>query len=153
MIYHVVAVSQNGVIGKDGKLPWHFSSDLKFFKNLTTHHTVIMGRKTFDSIGKALPNRKNIVISRQTHAPVPGVEFVTSVGEALKRAIEGETFIIGGASIYGETLDRVEGVYLTRIHQAFEGDAFYPGIPAGLKEVSRQVLQESPLIGAILYRR
>ena len=86
MIYHVVAVSKNGVIGKDGRLPWHFSADLKFFKNLTTGHTVVMGRKTFDSIGKALPNRKNIVISRRPHAPTPGAEFVTSLDAALKQA-------------------------------------------------------------------
>ena len=86
MIYHVVAVAENSVIGHDNKLPWHFSSDLKFFKNLTTGHTVVMGRKTFDSIGKALPNRENIVISRAAHAPVAGVTFVTSVEEALKKA-------------------------------------------------------------------
>ncbi len=153
MIYHVVAVSQNGVIGKDGKLPWHFSSDLQFFKKLTTGHTVIMGRKTFDSIGKVLPNRKNIVISRQAHSPVEGVEFVTSIKAAFERAKNGETFIIGGASIYGETMDRVGGIYLTHIGQDFEGDAFYPGIPSAFKEVSRQRLQEEPLIEAILYKR
>ena len=153
MIYHVVAVSQNGVIGKDGKLPWHFSADLKFFKNLTTNHTVIMGRKTFDSIGKALPNRKNIVISRQPHAEVPGAEFVTSIEAALRRATQGETFIIGGAVIFGETMNLVNGIYLTRIGQDFEGDAFYPAVPAGFKEVSRQTLQEEPLIEVILYKR
>ena len=153
MIYHVVAVSQNGVIGKDGKLPWHFPADLQFFKKLTTGHTVIMGRKTFDSIGKALPNRKNIVISRQAHEPVPGVEFVTSVDTALKLAKEGEIFIIGGASIYGETMDVIDGIYFTHIGQAYEGDAFYPGVPAALREVSRQTLQESPRVEVVLYRR
>ena len=153
MIYHVVAVSENGVIGKDGKLPWHFSADLKFFKNLTTGHTVIMGRKTFDSIGKALPNRKNIVVSRHPHSEVAGVEFVTSVDAAFERAGTGETFIIGGASIYGETLSKVDGIYLTRIGQAYEGDVLYPGVPAAFREVSRQTLQESPRIEAIFYRR
>ncbi len=153
MIYHVVAVSQNGVIGKEGKLPWHFSADLKFFKNLTSGHTIIMGRKTFDSIGKALPNRKNIVISRVAHAPVVGVEFFTSIPAALEGAKEGETFIIGGASIYGETIDLVQGIYLTRIDQAYEGDTFYPGIPAAFREVSRQILQENPLIEVIRYQR
>ncbi len=153
MIYHVVAVAENGVIGKDNKLPWHFSSDLKFFKNLTTGHTVVMGRKTFDSIGKALPNRENVVVSRSAHAPVPGVTFVTSVGEALKRAPRGDTFIIGGESIYRETLKAVDGVYLTRIHAAFPGDAFYPGVPEGFREVSRTPLQEDPRIEVLLYRR
>ena len=153
MIYHVVAVSKDGVIGKGGRLPWHFPADLKFFKNLTTGHTVIMGRKTFDSIGKALPNRKNIVISRQPRTEVAGVEFVTTIEAALERAKTGETFIIGGASIYGETMPRIDGIYLTRIDQSYEGDAFYPGVPALFREISRQTLQEGPLIEAILYRR
>ena len=153
MIYHVVAVSKNGVIGKDGKLPWHFSSDLKFFKTLTSGHTVIMGRKTFDSIGKALPNRENIVVSRSAHAPVPGAEFVTSVEEAFRRAKKGDTFVIGGASIYQETLGGIDGVYLTRIHEEYAGDAFYPGVPAGFREVSRTVLQESPLVEVLRYDR
>lgn len=153
MIYHVVAVSENWVIGKDGKLPWHFPVDLKFFKALTTGHTVIMGRKTFDSIGKTLPNRKNIVISRQAHPEMAGVEFVSSVDRALSHAKQGETFIIGGASIYAETLQLVDGIYLTRIGQTYEGDAFYPGVPAGFKKVSSQRLQENPLIEAIFYRR
>ncbi len=153
MIYHVVAVAENGVIGKDNKLPWHFSSDLKFFKNLTTGHTVVMGRKTFDSIGKALPNRENIVVSRGAHAPVPGVTFVTGIGEALKKAQKGDTFIIGGASLYRETLEAVDGVYLTRIHASYLGDAFYPGVPEGFREVSRTPLQEEPKIEVLLYRR
>lgn len=153
MIWHVVAVSKNGVIGKDNKLPWHFSSDLKFFKALTTGHTVVMGRKTFDSIGKALPNRENVVISRKSHDPVPGVVFVTGVEAALEEAKKGDTFIIGGASIYRETLDRVDGIYFTLIHEEYDGDAFYPGVPAGFKEVSRRVLQEGPLIEVVEYRR
>ena len=153
MIYHVVAVAENSVIGNDNKLPWHFSSDLKFFKNLTTGHTVVMGRKTFDSIGKALPNRENIVISRVAHAPVAGVTFVTSAGEALKKAQKGDTFIIGGASIYQETRGFLDGVYLTRIHATFAGDAFYPGVPEGFREVSRTPLQEDPKIEVLLYRR
>lgn len=152
MLYHVVAVSRNGVIGKDGKLPWHFSVDLKFFKNLTTGHTVIMGRKTFDSIGKPLPNRRNIVISRSAQTPVYGVEFVTGIEEAVKLAEKSDTFIIGGASVYKETLSRVDGVYLTRIDADYEGDTFYPGVPEMFRESSRQVLQENPRIEVVLYR-
>lgn len=153
MIYHVVAVAENNVIGKDNKLPWHFSSDLKFFKNLTTGHTIVMGRKTFDSIGKPLPNRENIVISRVAQAPVAGVTFVTGIGEALKKAQKGDTFIIGGASIYRETREQIDGVYLTRIYATFAGDAFYPGLPEGFREVSRTPLQENPKIEVVLYRR
>lgn len=153
MIYHVVAVADNSVIGNENKLPWHFSSDLKFFKSLTTGHTVVMGRKTFDSIGKALPDRENIVISRAAHAPVPGVTFVTSVPEALKIAQKGDTFIIGGASVYHQTREALDGVYLTRIYASYPGDAFYPGVPEGFREVSRTRLQEDPKIEVLLYRR
>ena len=152
MLYHVVAVSRNGVIGKDGKLPWHFSTDLKFFKNLTSGHTVIMGRKTFDSIGKPLPNRRNIVVSRSSQASIPGVEFATGIEEAVKLAQKGDTFIIGGASIYNETLNLVDGIYLTRIDADYEGDTYYRGVPEQFQETSRQVLQEDPRIEVLLYR-
>ncbi len=158
MIYHVVAVSKNGVIGKDGKLPWHFSADLKFFKNLTTGHTVIMGRKTFDSIGKALPNRENFVLSKKgSGSPLlsgqsPTVHYFGSVETALQNVKTEKTFIIGGATVYNETLGLIDGIYLTRIEQDYEGDAFYPEVPARFKEVSRQTLQEEPLIEVIFYQ-
>lgn len=150
-VYHVVAAAQNGVIGKDNKLPWHFSADLKFFKNLTTGHTLVMGRKTFESIGRPLPNRQNIVISRKT-AQIPGAEAVHSIEAALKAAKHEKIFIIGGGEIFKQTLDLVEGIYLTLIHQDFEGDAFYPGVPAGFKEISREKLHENPLIEVIFYK-
>ena len=152
-VYHVVAMAQNKVIGKNNKLPWHFSADLKFFKNLTIGHTVIMGRKTFDSIGKPLPNRENIVISRLPQKDKPGVEFAIAIDEALGRAQNEKIFIIGGAQIFKETLNLINGIYLTLIHQDFEGDAYYPGIPAGFREVSREKLQENPLIEVLFYKR
>ena len=153
MIYHVVAVAKNGVIGKSGQLPWHFSTDLKFFKNLTTGHTVVMGRKTFDSIGKPLPNRENIVITRRLRPGTAGVKFVESVDQALENAQKGKIFIIGGASIYRETVHLIDGVYLTQIHEDYEGDTFYAGVPEGFREVSRQKLQENPPIEVIFYQR
>ena len=153
MIYHIVAVAENGVIGKNGKLPWRFPADLKFFKNLTTGHTVIMGRKTFDSLGKGLPNRENIVISRHPRPETAGVKFVESVDQALRHAQKGKIFIIGGASIYRETAHLIDGIYLTRIHQDYEGDAFYSGVPTGFREVSREKLQENPPIEVIFYQR
>ena len=153
MIYHVVAVSKNGVIGKNGQLPWHFAADLKFFKNITTGHTVIMGRKTFDSIGKPLPNRENIVISRHPRPGTAGVKFAESVDQALEYAQNKKIFIIGGASIYRETAHLIDGIYLTRIHEDYEGDAFYSGVPEGFKEVSREKLQENPPVEVILYER
>ena len=153
MIYHVVAVSKNGVIGKNGQLPWHFPVDLKFFKNLTIGHTVIMGRKTFDSIGKSLPNRENIVISRYPRSETVGVKFVESVDQALDAAPKGKIFIIGGASIYRATAHLIDGIYLTRIYQDYEGDTFYSGVPDGFNEVSREKLQDNPPIEVIFYQR
>ena len=153
MIYHVVAVSENGVIGKNGQLPWRFPADLKFFKDLTTGHTVIMGRKTFDSIGKPLPNRENIVISRLPRPDTADVKFAESVDQALQRAKKGKIFIIGGASIYRATVHLIHGIYLTRIHEDFEGDTFYPGVSSNFREVSREKLQEDPLIEVIFYER
>ncbi len=152
-IYHVVAMAQNKVIGKDNKLPWHFSADLKFFKALTTGHTVIMGRKTFESIGRALPNRENFVISRTKRENSGSLKNFSSIQEAIQAVTTEKAFIIGGAEIYKQTIDKIEGIYLTLIHQDFVGDAFYPGVPAGFKEVSREKLQENPLIEVISYRR
>ena len=156
-IFHVVAMAQNKVIGRDNKLPWHFSADLKFFKNLTTGNTVIMGRKTFDSIGRPLPKRKNFVISNTTRHEYENhgglLTYFNSIHAAISAVTTENAFIIGGAEIYKQTIDGIAGIYLTLIHQDFEGDAFYPGVPAGFREVSREKLQESPLIEVIFYRR
>ncbi len=151
MLFHVVAMAQNKVIGKDNKLPWHFSADLKFFKALTTGHTVIMGRKTFESIGRALPNRENFVISRSPHESSGSLKYFSSIDAAMRAVTTEKAFIIGGAEIYKQTIDKIEGIYQTLIHQDFEGDAYYPGIPAGFHEVSREKLQENPLIEVLFY--
>ncbi|HRK62257.1 MAG TPA: dihydrofolate reductase [Candidatus Omnitrophota bacterium] len=164
-IFHVVAMAQNKVIGKDNKLPWHFSADLKFFKTLTTGQTVIMGRKTHESIGRPLPNRENFVLSKKGLAnpllsgKAPEVRYFGSVETALQNVRTEKAFIIGGAEIYRQTIDKIAGIYLTLIHQDFDGDAFYPGVPAGFKEVSRERLsaspaggQENPLIEILLYQ-
>ncbi len=123
----VVAVSENNAIGKNNELLWHLPADLKHFKNTTTGHTIIMGRKTFDSIGRALPNRRNIVITRQAAMQVEGVEFVNSLNEALELCKDKEqAFIIGGGEIYRQALPFCDKIYLTRVHQYFDGDAFFP---------------------------
>lgn len=165
MLYHVVAMSQNKVIGKDNKLPWHFSADLKFFKALTTGHTVIMGRKTFESIGRPLPNRENFVLSRSSYKimleifsklkadEARKVKNFESIRDAIQAVKTEKAFIIGGAEIYKQTIDKIDGIYLTLIHQDFEGDAYYPGVPAGFHEVSREKLQENPLIEVIFYKK
>ncbi len=164
-IFHVVAMSQNKVIGKDNKLPWHFSADLKFFKALTTGHTVIMGRKTFESIGRPLPNRENFILSRSSYKVIletfsklkpeeaQRVKNFESIREAMQAVKTEKAFIIGGAEIYKQTIDKIDGIYLTLIHQDFDGDAFYPGVPVGFTEISREKLQENPLIEVIFYQR
>lgn len=123
----VVAVSENNAIGKDNQLLWHLPADLKHFKNITTGHTIIMGRKTYDSIGKPLPNRRNIIITRQKNLHIEGVEVVNSLDEALALSKDQEeVFIIGGAEIYKQALAVSHRIYLTRVHQEFEADAFFP---------------------------
>lgn len=150
-IYHVVAVADGGVIGKNNKLPWHFSSDLKHFKALTMGSTVLMGRKTFEAIGKPLPERENLVLSRSKTAGSVSVQFFTSVENALRHVKTKDCYIIGGESLYRQTMDRVDGIYLTKIHGEYEGDAYYPEIPKFFKERSKKILQENPKIEVIFY--
>jgi dihydrofolate reductase len=127
----IVAVATNGVIGRDNKLPWHLSTDLKHFKALTSGHAVIMGRKTFDEIGrKPLPNRTNIIVSRSSAALAitPAVVFASSIDEALKQIppTDEEAFIIGGAEIIRQTMALAERMYVTQVHAEVAGDTFMP---------------------------
>ena len=151
MIYHVVATANGRVIGKDNKLPWHYPADLKYFKQLTTGSTVIMGRKTFESIGRPLPNRMNFVISRTQSGKGEGFEYFNSVEDALKAVKTEHAFIIGGANIYEQTLDLVQGIYMTRIYKDFEGDAYYPELPPRFEEKISTPLQEEPRIEVLFY--
>lgn len=125
----VVAISLNHAIGKNNELLWHLPADLKHFKQITTGHTIIMGRKTYDSIGKALPNRRNIIITRKTDLQIPGVEVTNSIEEALELcAQEREVFIIGGAEIYKSALARTNRIYLTTVQATYDADAYFPEI-------------------------
>jgi dihydrofolate reductase len=135
----VVAISENHVIGKDNQLLWYLPNDLKHFKDITTGHTVIMGRKTFDSVGKPLPKRRNIIITRQAIA-IAGCEVVNSVEAALALcAGEEEVFVVGGAEIYKLALPLTNRIYLTVVHKQFEGDSFFPEInKQEWKEVFRE---------------
>lgn len=139
----VAALAHNRVIGRDNKLPWHLPEDLKHFRALTSGHPVIMGRKTFESIGRPLPGRLNIVISRNGELRIPGVTTVTSLDQALleckgKPGNE-EVFVIGGAQIYSEALPRADRLYLTILEQGVEGDALFPEWrESGFREVSRR---------------
>ena len=120
----IAAVNAKRVIGIGGKLPWHISDDLKRFKLLTTGHTVLMGRKTFESIGKPLPNRRNVVLASQ---PINGVETFASLGAALDALrTEEKVFVIGGGQIYAATLARADELLLTIVDNAADGDTFFP---------------------------
>ena len=122
----IVAMSSNRVIGRAGTLPWHFPEDLKFFKRTTLGHPILMGRTTFESIGRPLPGRQNIVLSR-TLAPREGITVIRDVAELAALCPEAETiFIIGGAQVYAELLPSCDGLYLTQIKAEYEGDTFLP---------------------------
>ena len=124
----IAAVADNGVIGRDGGLPWHLPADLKRFKRLTTGHHMIMGRRTWDSIGRRpLPGRPTIVVSRDPEFVAGGAQVAGSVRAALELAAGAdEVFIAGGGAVYLEALPVADRVYLTRVHGRFEGDAFFP---------------------------
>jgi len=125
----IVAAGENNVIGKDNQLPWHLPSDMKYFKNQTWGMTVIMGRKSLESLGKPLQGRKNIVITRNKDWHPGGVQVAHSIDEAIELAKQTgakEIFIIGGAQVFQASLSLVDRIYLTRIHHQFEGDAFFP---------------------------
>lgn len=125
----IVAISVNNVMGSNNKLPWHLPADLKYFKNLTWGLPVIMGRKTFESMGKPLPGRTNIVITRTAGLEYEGAIVTNSLQEALDEAEKKqvrEAFIIGGAEIFLQSLPYAQKLYLTKIHHEFEGDVFFP---------------------------
>ena len=125
----IAAASENNVIGNDNKLIWHLSDDLKHFKELTKGHCVIMGRKTFESMPKALPNRTNIVITRKNNYEAKDAIVVHSIHEALEKAEnDNQPFIIGGGEIYRQSILISDRIELTRVHAKLDGDAFFPEI-------------------------
>jgi|TARA_Y100000310_G_scaffold105294_1_gene103705 dihydrofolate reductase len=139
MISLIAAMGRNRVIGKDNSLPWKLPEDMKRFKELTSGKTVIMGRKTFESIGRPLPNRKNIIITRDQNYKAEGCIVVHSVEDALKNADNNEVMVIGGAQIYDLFLSKANKMYLTLIDHDFEGDAYFPEYNKDeWKEVSRE---------------
>lgn len=127
----IVAMGLNNAIGKNNALLWHLPNDLKMFKSLTSGHAILMGRKTYESIGRPLPNRNNIVISTNIDLKIEGCTVFSSVSDALSalRSTEAtEIFIIGGGQIYNETFHFVDRMYLTKVNENFEGDVFFPEI-------------------------
>lgn len=141
IISAIVAMGENRVIGKDNQLPWRLPADLKHFKQLTIGNAILMGRKTYESIGRPLPNRINLIISRNPHYVAEGCTVVSSFEEALQKAtIEKcrELFIIGGSEIYQLLLPYTERLYLTIVHHLFAGDAYFPELnKTEWKEIER----------------
>ena len=128
----ICAISKNNVIGNENKLPWNLSEDLKRFKKLTSHNLIVMGRKTFDSIGRPLPNRKNIVLSNNSNLEIDGVEVFNSPDEVISLYEEipekKDMYIIGGTFVYKLFLEYCDYLYITYVDKNFEGDAFFPKI-------------------------
>ncbi|OYV35981.1 MAG: diacylglycerol kinase [Thiomonas sp. 20-64-5] len=123
----IAAVARNGIIGKDGGMPWHLPADLQHFKRLTLGHPILMGRRTWDSLGRPLPGRRNIVISRRDDWHAEGADHASSLPAALQLvAADPLAFVIGGAQLYAQVLPLADGLELTEIDQAFDGDTRFP---------------------------
>ena len=138
----IVATSENDIIGRDGELPWHLPNDLKYFRKVTLGHPVIMGRKTYESIGHPLPKRQNIVITRNEDFISEECDIVHSLDQALSivnQDVE-EVFVIGGGQIFELALPQAQRVYLTRVHTVIQGDAIFPELDEDeWREVSREI--------------
>lgn len=148
----VVAVADNYAIGKDNALLWHISEDLKYFKSVTSGHTVIMGRRTFESIGRALPKRRNIVVTRDPGLcgldRVEGIECAPSLEAAISMCDEDEAFVIGGGQIYATSLPFADRLYLTRVHTVIgDADTFFPAVGPEWNLVSSSGMKTDPESG------
>ena len=148
----IVAIAENHGIGKDNGLLWRLPADLKHFKDITTGHPVIMGRKTFESVGKPLPNRRNIIVTRNTALEIPGAEVVNTIAAALALC-EGteEVFIVGGAEIYKMAMAVTNKIYLTVVHGTFDADTFFPPIDPDLWKETDAVSYEPDEKNAYAY--
>ena len=142
LISLIAAVAENGVIGRDNELVWRLPDDFNYFKQTTTGHPIIMGRKTFESLGKPLPNRVNILITRNPDFAPEGTTVTKSLDEALEKALHTqspEAFVIGGAEIYRQALPKADRLYLTEVKATFKGDTYFPDYNrADWHEVSRR---------------
>ena len=154
----IAAVADNGVIGRDGDLPWRLSADLRRFRALTTGKPVIMGRKTWQSIGKALPGRRNIVVTRDRSFAADGAEAVASLDAALDLAAgAAEVMVIGGGEIYAAAMARADRLDITHVHAAIDGDTFFPEIAAATwRETAREdhaAEGDAPAFSFVTYAR
>lgn len=135
----IVAMAKNRVIGNNNQMPWHLPADFAYFKKVTLGHPVIMGRKTFLSIGRPLPARRNIVVSRNPAFRADGIDLAASLDEAVNMCQNEKPLVIGGASLYAEALSRVDRVYLTEVDATPDGDTFFPELDEkAWREISRE---------------
>lgn len=154
MLSLIVAVAENGVIGRHNDLPWRIPEDLRYFKQVTRGKSVVMGRKTYRSIGRPLPDRTNIVVTRDPSFAAEGVLTAHSLDEALSRGGAGEILVIGGSSLFAEALPRADRFYLTEIHRAYEGDVRFPDWDRGAwREESRRLVEGDPDISFVVLDR
>lgn len=151
----IVAVARNGVIGKNGTLPWRLPEDLRHFKRTTRGHAVIMGRKTFESIGHPLPSRRNIVVSRRDGAEFAGCEAASNLNAAIELARTSDEcpFVIGGASLYEEALPLTTEIHLTTIDQAIDGDTHFPNDLSAFDEVEARAGETEGVTFRVLRRK
>ena len=140
-LHAVAAMTENRVIGRDGTMPWHAPEDLKFFKQLTTGHPILMGRKTWESLGRTLPHRRHLILSR-TLPPTPGVEILPDLDALTALQLTGDVYVIGGAEIYRQLLPHCASLYLTLLPFETEGDTFFPEFETHFPR--HQVLASSP---------
>ena len=150
----IAAMAENRVIGCKGRIPWDLPEDLHRFRELTWGHPIVVGRKTFESIGRPLPGRRNIVLTRQDDFQAEGCMVVHSLEAALEAAAGScEVFICGGAEVYRAALPHAQRIYLTIVHVTAEGDAFFPEIPPGFREVERRGSRDRPPCEFAVYER
>ncbi|RZA04168.1 MAG: dihydrofolate reductase [Proteobacteria bacterium] len=159
MLSMIVAMSDNRVIGIENRLPWNIPEDLKRFKKITSGHPIVMGRKTFESIGRPLPNRTNIVVTRNKDYRAEGVAVCGSLGEALEWAARAagseEIFVIGGGELFKEALPKADRIYLTEVKWPYEGDAFFPEFDeeAYAVKATETLSQDPPAVLRVLDRK
>lgn len=158
MISLMVAHDPNRIIGKDNELPWHIPADLAYFKEHTIGKGIVMGRNTFESIGRPLPKRRNIVVTRNDDYQAEGVDVVHNLQDAVKLAkeVHEEVMVIGGEQIFNSVLDEADRLYITLVHQAFEGDTYFPAYGREWKLVSeseQQISNEVPFSYLVYERR
>jgi dihydrofolate reductase len=160
ILSHIVAASQNNVIGVNNDLPWSIPEDMKFFRDKTKGKALIMGRKTFESVGHPLPKRLNVVVTRQKDYAPEGAVVVSSVEEGIELCKSRmdeygeEIFIIGGGQIFKDTMDIVDIIYLTRIHKDYDGDILYPDVnPLKFEEVERRERHEPVGFTFLTYKK